>query len=37
MMQQLSVSDSQVEWSVEARLNVPLKVDVVNAQKIVLS
>jgi len=37
LMQQLSMSDSQVEWSVEARLNVPLKVDVVNAQKIVLS
>jgi hypothetical protein len=37
MMQQLSISDSQVEWSVEARLDVPLKVDVCNAQKIVLS
>jgi hypothetical protein len=37
LMQQLSVSDSQVEWSVEARLDVPLKVDICNAQKIVLS
>jgi hypothetical protein len=37
LMQQLNISDSRVEWSVEARLNVPLKVDVVNAQKIVLS
>jgi hypothetical protein len=37
MMQQFNISDSQVEWSVEARLDVPLKVDVVNAQKIVLS
>jgi hypothetical protein len=37
VMQELSISDSQVEWSVEAKLDVPLKVDVVNSQKIVLS
>lgn len=37
VMEQLSLSNSRVEWSVEAKLNVPLKVDVVNSQKIVLS
>jgi hypothetical protein len=37
VMNQLSMAGSRVEWSVEARLQVPLKVDVVNAQKIVLS
>lgn len=37
VMEQISLSNSRVEWSVEAKLNVPLKVDVVNSQKIVLS
>jgi hypothetical protein len=37
VMSQLSLAGSRVEWSVEARLNVPLKIDVVNSQKIVLS
>jgi hypothetical protein len=37
MMEQLSLSDSRVEWSVEAKLDVPLKVDICNSQKIVLS
>jgi hypothetical protein len=37
VMNELSMSGSRVEWSVEARLHIPLKVDVVNSQKIVLS
>jgi hypothetical protein len=37
IMNQLSTTGSRVEWSVEARLYIPLKVDIVNAQKIVLS
>ena len=37
MMEQLSLKDSQVEWSVEAKLHIPLKIDIVNSQKIVLS
>ncbi len=37
VMNQLSLSDSRVEWSVEAKLQVPLKIDIVNSQKIVLS
>jgi hypothetical protein len=37
MMQQLTLTDSRVEWSVEAKLHIPLKVDIVNSQKIVLS
>jgi hypothetical protein len=37
VMNQLSMAGSRVEWSVEAQLNVPLKIDIVNAQKIVLS
>lgn len=37
VMEQFSLSDSRVEWSVEAKLDVPLKVDVCTSQKIVLS
>jgi hypothetical protein len=37
VMNQLSMAGSRVEWSVEARLQIPLKVDIVNSQKIVLS
>jgi len=37
MMEQLSLKDSQVEWSVEAKLHIPLKIDIINSQKIVLS
>ena len=37
VMNQLSMSGSRVEWSVEARLQIPLKIDIVNSQKIVLS
>jgi hypothetical protein len=37
MMDQLSLKDSRVEWSVEAKLDIPLKIDIVNSQKIVLS
>jgi hypothetical protein len=37
VMDQLSMTGSRVEWSVEARLQIPLKIDIVNAQKIVLS
>lgn len=37
VMEQFSLSDSRVEWSVEAKLDIPLKVDVCTSQKIVLS
>jgi hypothetical protein len=37
VMEQLSLSNSRVEWSVQARLDVPLKVDVSRSQNIVLS
>jgi hypothetical protein len=37
VMDQLRLTDSCVEWSVEAKLNIPLKIDIVNSQKIVLS
>jgi hypothetical protein len=37
VMNQLSTAGSRVEWSVEARLNIPLKIDIINSQKIVLS
>jgi hypothetical protein len=36
-MEQSVLSNSRVEWSVEAKLNIPLKIDIVNSQKIVLS
>jgi len=36
-MDQLNMTGSRVEWSVEARLQIPLKIDIVNSQKIVLS
>jgi hypothetical protein len=36
-MDELSMSGSRVEWSVEAKLHIPLKIDIVNSQKIVLS
>ena len=36
-MEQSILTNSRVEWSVEAKLNIPLKIDVVNSQKIVLS
>jgi hypothetical protein len=36
-MEQLRLTDSRVEWSVEAKLDVPLKIDVCNSQKIVIS
>jgi hypothetical protein len=37
VMDELSMTGSRVEWSVEARLHIPLKIDIVNSQKIVLS
>ncbi len=37
VMNQLSMSGSRVEWSVEATLQIPLKIDIANSQKIVLS
>jgi hypothetical protein len=37
VMDELSMSGSRVEWSVEAKLHIPLKIDIVNSQKIVLS
>jgi len=37
MMEQLSLKDSHVEWSVEVKLHIPLKIDIVNSQKIILS
>jgi hypothetical protein len=37
MMEQLSLKDSRVEWCVETKLHIPLKIDIVNSQKIVLS
>jgi hypothetical protein len=37
LMEQLRAADSRVEWSVEATLNVPLKVDITSSQKIVIS
>lgn len=37
VMEQLRLSDARVEWSVEAKLAIPLKVDVVGSQKIVIS
>jgi hypothetical protein len=37
VMNELNMAGSRVEWSVEARLQVPLKIDIVNSQKIVLS
>lgn len=36
-MEQLTLDNSRVEWSVEAKLDVPLKIDVCSSQKIVLS
>jgi hypothetical protein len=36
-MNQLNMTGSRVEWSVEARLQIPLKIDIVNSQKIILS
>jgi hypothetical protein len=37
VINQLNMTSSRVEWSVEAKLNIPLKIDIVNSQKIVLS
>jgi hypothetical protein len=37
MMEQLRLSDARIEWSVEATLAIPLKVDITNSQKIVIS
>jgi hypothetical protein len=37
MMEQLRISDARIEWSVEATLAIPLKVDITNSQKIVIS
>jgi hypothetical protein len=37
VMDQLRLTGSRVEWSVEAKLHIPLKIDIVNSQKIVLS
>jgi hypothetical protein len=36
-MNQTMMTNSQIEWSVEAKLNIPLKIDIVNSQQIVLS
>ncbi len=37
VMEQLRLADVRVEWSVEAKLAIPLKIDVVGSQKIVIS
>jgi hypothetical protein len=37
LMEQLRLADSRVEWSLEAKLDVPLKIDVCTSQKIVIS
>jgi|GEM_PF-730178 len=37
VMNELNMAGSRVEWSVDAQLHVPLKIDIVNSQKIVLS
>jgi hypothetical protein len=37
VMEQLRLSDTRVEWSVEAKLAIPFKIDIVSSQKIVIS
>lgn len=36
-MNQTMLTNSRVEWSVEAKLSIPLKIDIVNSQRIILS